>query len=129
MLTRLTLDGKPLTLVIVFDEARQLVTTDSLVHDQTVGDSSISLFRLLRRALRLIPGGTNSFNVIAMFLDTASRIANFLPADSRDPSLRYGKMPTRLMAPMFQIPWWDRDLPLYKSSQGTLTRLFSHQHG
>ena len=102
-------DGKPL-LLIVWDEARALVEAgiDGKTRRQ---ESSISKFRLLRRALGSI-GKINSespIRIFTLFTDTTSRITNFQPAlRSSYTNRRLSDIgDRRLFDPIVIMPTWD----------------------
>jgi hypothetical protein len=82
-----TVDGvsEPL-LLFVWDEARTLVNTGM---DGRQADSAlVSIFRLLRRALRRMGrhGDPPVFRIFSLFTDTSSRISNFQPRNDTDSS-------------------------------------------
>ncbi|PKC56318.1 hypothetical protein RhiirA1_429196 [Rhizophagus irregularis] len=83
-------------LLFCIDEARTLLSQDNY--------KKISLFRFFRRALRHITW--NGFFV--MFLDTLSRISNFAPPKSADPSGRDdSNLPLKLFYPYFRLTTMD----------------------
>ena len=72
-------------LLIVWDEARILVNTGI---DGLPESSLVSIFRLLRRALRLMGrhGTPPVLRIFSLFTDTSSRLANFQPRNDTDSS-------------------------------------------
>ena len=83
-------------LLFCIDEARVLISSTD--------EQSISPFRFLRRALRKIKW--NGFFVL--FLDTLSKISNFVPPKSADPSSRdISDLPLKLFYPYFRITTMD----------------------
>jgi hypothetical protein len=106
------------TIFFSVDEARGLISDKSSGQSQ-IGPSQ--LFRNFRDALATLPKTHGSLSVIAIFLDTTSRVANFAPAMQRDPSLRPGGPgPTLLMPPIWLIPWWDRDRMITPYAHGMI---------
>ena len=80
--------------IIVLDEALLLLNVFS--------STGVSLFRLLRRALRNRQVAPYIFLVL---IDTASTLSNFVPSQSVDPSARdCGKL---LFDPFFRLTTWD----------------------
>ena len=70
-------------LIVVLDKASYLLDI-SIPHDNGV---SISLFRLLRRALNAVNG--KGRKVMFILIDTNPRVSEFTPPSTFDPSLRY----------------------------------------
>ena len=73
-------------LLIVWDEARILVNTG--IDGRPADSSLVSIFRLLRRALRLMGrhGTPPVLRIFSLFTDTSSRLANFQPRNDTDSS-------------------------------------------
>ncbi|OAV94209.1 hypothetical protein PTTG_27069 [Puccinia triticina 1-1 BBBD Race 1] len=71
--------GKPLKVLLAIDEASNLI-------NRLEAQLKIPYFRVFRRVLSTIPDGRGFFSI---FADTTSRVANFKPALSRDPSTRF----------------------------------------
>ena len=83
-------NGEPINpgklVLLVFDEARWLLDTESS------GDYfGFNLFRLLQRALRALWDQHQDSRLFVVFVDTSSRIINFVPSLDRDPSARAPK--------------------------------------
>jgi hypothetical protein len=105
-----------LPLILIFDEARTLcdheayngvriyeehtinfrepVTFPKPAHAQPTPFRSFSNFYALRRALRYFSATTKDIpQIFAVFTDTTSRITNFQPTSSTDPSMRVPSLP------------------------------------
>ena len=72
--------------LLVFDEARWLLDIES-----SGGYYGMNLFRLLQRALIALWDRHKDSRLFAVFVDTPSRISNFVPSLKQDPSARAPK--------------------------------------
>eukprot|EP01036_Dinobryon_divergens_P037058 gene37058-48386_t len=86
---------------IVFDEARYLV--------ENFGAYGVSYFRTMRRSLVEAYKSLNKIgiSVIAIFMDTSSRVANFTPTHENDPSARMGFITMQLLPPFYMVTTVD----------------------
>uniref|UniRef100_A0A1D1ZLT8 Serum albumin n=1 Tax=Anthurium amnicola TaxID=1678845 RepID=A0A1D1ZLT8_9ARAE len=82
-------------ILLCIDEARSLI--------DSVQDDGCTQFRLFRRAMRHI--GWNGFFVL--FLDTLSKISNFTPPSSADPSARKDDLGFELFHPFIRLTTMD----------------------
>ena len=91
-------------LILVFDEARAL--TESRL-DGTQSFSETTLFRILRRALRLI--GKRCRKIFSIMTDTSSRVTNFQPRGDTDSSCEVIKEAPRpqMFPPIVILPSVD----------------------
>jgi hypothetical protein len=73
-------------------------------------------------ALALLPEyhADKTFGIFGVFLDTVSKMANFLPSAVPDPSLRYIVKSTMLYPPYHLLAFWDVNI---KDNDNLLTLL------
>ncbi|OAV85454.1 hypothetical protein PTTG_30512, partial [Puccinia triticina 1-1 BBBD Race 1] len=106
-------------MLLAIDEAGNLV-------NQIDEKLRIPYFCVFRRVLSHIPVKTGFFGLVT---NTTSRVANFNPALTRDPSLRYLGLGVDLFPPIYQISSIDVFVPKAPSSWDELLsaeRLFSY---
>ncbi|OAV87614.1 hypothetical protein PTTG_29358 [Puccinia triticina 1-1 BBBD Race 1] len=85
------------SVLIALDEASNLIDPIDKTHN-------VSYFCLFCRALSEIPKDKGIFSV---FTDTNSRVANFSPSSTQDPSARGHELGYELFAPMYKISTLD----------------------
>ncbi|PLW20072.1 hypothetical protein PCANC_12065 [Puccinia coronata f. sp. avenae] len=108
-----------LRVILAIDEARELVGGSNTSTD-------MSFFRLFCRVLKNIPEATGFFSIVC---DTTSRVANFNPPTTHDPSYRPDNAGRKLFAPIYYIPTFDvnvSDPPATWQELQSAFRLFSY---
>ncbi|OAV95082.1 hypothetical protein PTTG_26803 [Puccinia triticina 1-1 BBBD Race 1] len=93
-----------LKILLGFDEAR------ALIKQGTKDDQNLPYFRILRRVLSQVPS-TPNLEFCALFTDTTSKVANFVPALHNDPSARpppdSNQESKKLYPPIYAIGTFD----------------------
>ena len=84
--------------VFVFDESRELLKLE--IESRSAGEL---IFNGLRHIIRILKG----CKVFVIFIDTPSKLTNFLPQTKRDPSRRVASGSSKLFNPIFLIPTWN----------------------